>query len=166
MIMFRKYKGAGLVELLISLVVIAAIILMSVRYYQQASLANQVTATSGQIKRITEASFEFLQSCYDFTKCPPDQKTSISMTVLINQNLLTSQDQNSIWGGTITLSSGPSTQQIKITIPNVPTKACNSLNDALRQQNAGFFSGTAACDNLTNGYQICYPATNSSNNSC
>lgn len=159
--MSLKFRGLGLLELIISLVIVAAIILMSTRYYQQATLGNKVSATSGQIKRIIAASMEFAKSCASFNSCPTAKQVydPISISLLVDNGLLDTQDQNSQWGGLIKVDPGPSAQQILITIANVSYNACNSLNDVLKQQDIGFCSGSDTCKSLTNGYKIYYPST-------
>ena len=158
----RRYKqwGIGLLELMLALVVIAAIILMATRYFKQASEELKVTQATHMLNNIVDASFEWLKGEQSFNV--PGFDTN-GILVLIDAKLLpeTWRDKPDPWGGIILLTAyGQHTaiyqpQQINIRMTGVPEKACNNIDDVMAKQGMAL---TTPCS-PNSGYSAFYPAT-------
>ncbi len=140
----NQHHGIGLLELLLSLTIIAAVILLATRYFSQASEASKVTQTTQIIRTLIDASFKWVEGKPNFGG-DPGKNNSISMYQLTTGSGILPNDwlnKTSPWGGTelIKVESygftkiGEQQNRIQITIPNVPISACKSLNDILEKQ--------------------------------
>lgn len=118
----NRKQGVGLLEILLVLVMVALIIVMATRYYQQAQDDLKVTQAIQKIRKITEASFDWVKGQNDFTGLTNDSLKSY----------LTDYDFVSPWGGIIQISSNPAANRvIVITLFNATEVACKNINDML-----------------------------------
>lgn len=127
-------KGFSLLEMLLVLIVIITIILISGRYYNQATESSRLTTTVSKIKKITEASYEWLNGAKIFTGRDLNGNV-LSIQNLKNLKLLSPDDDTNPWGGAAITVTGISANKIQMKVANIPAKACTVLIDNLRPQN-------------------------------
>lgn len=159
----NRHHGIGLLELMLSLAIIAAVILLATRYFSQASEASKVTQATQIIRTLTDASFKWVEGKPNFDG-EPGKNNPLSIPQLITDGILSSDwsDKPSPWGegkGTSTITLEPyssgmlmmNRNQIKITILNVPESACKSINDIMIKQ------GVKECPCNNGTYVAIYP---------
>jgi prepilin-type N-terminal cleavage/methylation domain-containing protein len=130
----KDKKGFTLLEMLLVLIIIVAIILVAGRYYDQASEASKLSDVTSKVRRIIEASYEWVKVAITFDAKDPNKNT-LSTTTLKDEQLLSPNDDVNPWGGVLKLKS-LSTNKIQITIPSIPTNSCYLLKkDHLDPQN-------------------------------
>jgi Tfp pilus assembly major pilin PilA len=153
----RNIKGFTLLETLLVLVIIISIILIAGRYYNQATEASKISTAISKIKRITEASYEWVKVAKTFDGKDPNKKT-LSIQTLKDQNLLSASDDTNPWGGSALQVASVSANKIRITISNVPAKVCTVLIDHLKPQNMDVGGCSTASKTGTTVATIDYPA--------
>ena len=129
----KNKKGFTLLELLLVLVIVTAIILIAARYYNQATDASKMSDLTSKIRKITDASYEWVKVAKTFTSKDQNNRT-LSIATLKEVNLLSENDTNNPWGSSLTVS-GISSTKIQITVPLVPIKICKVIEDNLVSQN-------------------------------
>ncbi len=133
---YLRNTGISLLEVLLSLTIIASITTMAVRYFTVSTLEMRVSHAILQLKQLTDASYEWLQlqKQNNFSSTPSG--TSISMEALLkNQLTQATIDTINPWGGNITVEPGDDTSYVKITLENIPQKACLNINQQLKSIN-------------------------------
>lgn len=134
--MKRTLTAISLLECLLSLAVIASISLMAVRYYIVTTRDMRVSNAISQIKKITNASYEWLQTQKQANFSGTDGGTAISLNALISDQLLDPRhDTFSPWGGTISVGPSADPSYVRITLTNLPPLACKNLTQQLRYIN-------------------------------
>lgn len=121
-------RGLSLLEVLLSISIIAILIVMSVRLFSIAMLNTRVAESISQLKRLTRASYQWLetQSQQDFSNA--NGGTKITVNKLTSANLISAQDGTTPWGGTVTIKPNPNDKtQVRIIFANVPAHACKNL---------------------------------------
>lgn len=144
-------RGIGLLELMLSLIIIASVLLMATRYFIQASAANKVTETTQIIGTLVDASFKWLEAEPDFK--------NLDLNKLVEAKLLPEdwRDKKDPWGGSIKISpygGSQNYQTIEVMISGAPKTACENINDIMNKQ--GMIS-EQVCTN-SSGYVGVYPA--------
>ncbi len=133
-----KQIGIGLLELMLSLAIIAILLVMATRYYQVASFSEKVNQDINLIGNI-EAAANRWKAIYG------DYKKITSIQDLIDQGMQDISAYNA-WAGTVDVVSNTEGSGIEITLNNIPYKACNNLLDKFLTQNliptCSGFSGT------------------------
>ncbi|KPJ67973.1 MAG: hypothetical protein AMJ43_00720 [Coxiella sp. DG_40] len=147
----NKHSGIGLLELMLSLAIIASILLMATRYFIQANAANKVTETTQIIGTLVNASFKWLEAEPNFENLDLDK--------LVDAKLLPEDWRNKKdpWGQLIKIShyaGSKDFQSIEVTIPGAPKTACENINDILSKQ--GMIAEQVCTD--SSGYAGIYPA--------
>lgn len=127
--MMRKMKGISLVEILLVIAIGAAVIMAAVRYFGLTSRNVRVAHAIQQIQTITKASYEWLQGQKQDDFSSANGGVAISMQQLINAGLIkdTASNTKDPWAGSITIEPGSDPSRIKISLANVPKKACKNL---------------------------------------
>jgi type II secretory pathway pseudopilin PulG len=149
----NKNRGIGLLELMLSLAIIAAVILMATRYFTQASEASKVTQATQMIHTLIDASFKWVEGEPNFLG--KDEKNPISKEQLVTAGLLPNEwlDKKNPWGNDIDLQPLKDYKnQIEIILYGAPKSACESINDIMVKQGVAEYS----CEN--SGYHAIYPA--------
>ncbi len=136
---FHRYaqQGIGLLELMLSLAIIALLLVMATRYYSSAHGSQQLNAAVEAYHAIYAAAETYEAN---------DPAGSPVLSDLVSTNLLPQVFGNSgklanPWGGTITLTvsaaSGGAAQSIFISMTAVPGTQCNALIASLAQTLSG-----------------------------
>jgi|GEM_PF-3751408 len=152
----KNKKGFTLLELLLVLIIITSIIIIAARYYNQASSESKLSDLTAKIRRIAEASYEWVQTAKAFNSSDPNGKT-LSISTLQNSKLLSTNDANNPWGSSLEVI-GISANVIQITVPVIPTKNCKSLEDNLVSQNMTVTCTPSTKDADQSSSTIKYPA--------
>ncbi len=131
-----KQQGISVLEVMLSLGIIAIILVMATRYYRSASISTQVSNGLSVLHCIVAAETNYgLANSNSYT-------TDIS--ALIAGNYLPKNLSQDPWGGTISLAALPG-QGIAITFPSVPLPVCNNLMKVV-QSEAQVMSGSCGSD--------------------
>lgn len=147
----NKYCGIGLLELMLSLAIIASVLLMATRYFIQANAANKVAETTQIIGTLVKASFQWLEAEPDFK--------NLDLNKLVEAKLLPEdwRDKKDPWGKLIKIShyaGGEDFQTIEVVIPGATKTACENINDIMNKQ--GMVTEQVCTNN--SGYVGIYPA--------
>jgi type II secretory pathway pseudopilin PulG len=129
----KTMLGVTLLEIMLVLAIAAMIIVMSIRYYQSASSAQQANAIIEQIQAIVAAADSLAQSSGSY------QSANLSANL---KTLLPSNAMSTPWGGAINVSSN-SASSYTIKISNPPTAVCLLMVTRLKTNNH-FSLGTCA----------------------
>ena len=123
--------GVTLLEIMLVLAVAAMIIIMSVRYYQSATVSQQSNSVLQQVQAISAAADTYAPGNGGYTG-------------LSNANLPISSPNvlNLPWGGSATVT-GQTGTTYQIGLPGVPANVCTSLTASLRSN--GKFSPASGC---------------------
>ena len=133
MIKQKIQKGFGLLELMLSLAVIVAILLVAGRYYQVTSTARSVNEAGNIVQAIYTASATYYDNIGDLPK--DDLMTALTDNALLPANFSHTDFKNP-WGGNVEATTGDDRKSVKITMSLVPEKACAYLKAQLSGRNA------------------------------
>ncbi|EKD75638.1 MAG: hypothetical protein ACD_44C00072G0007 [uncultured bacterium] len=129
----RTQRGIGLLELMLSLAIIALLLVMATRYFSSARLSQQIAAAVSQVQAIAAAS----QSYYIGNN---NLMTGVSTAIFASNNTYLvnpASTQHSPWGGNITIAPFGTNAAVTITIPDVPdANTCTRLIAALQGSTA------------------------------
>ncbi len=135
----KSQRGIGLLELMLSLAIIAILLVMATRYFASARQGQQVAGAISMIQAVAAASQNYFIA-------HNNTFSNMGLSSLKSGNYLpTNSSVNGPWGGQIQVQGGSDSAHptaVKITIPNVPGAACNELMGALKSQ-AIAFPGTS-----------------------
>lgn len=120
----RKMLGVTLLEIMLVLAIAAMVIVMSIRYYQQAASNQRVNSAVDIITGYVAAGISYLNAVGTYT--------AITASAL-NPYLPNNQTPPSPWGGAITVGSGSATT-FPITFPSVPAADCAKMSNLLQAQ--------------------------------
>ena len=128
MMMMKKIRGIGLLELMLSLAIIAILLVMATRYYSATTKSQRVDDTIqliGELETAINAQITNDGTAYG----------QINLTTLVNNGylsaarVLTASDNKikNPWGGDgAVLTFG--TNDVKVTLPSVPDLQCKDLS--------------------------------------
>ncbi|SRR5579883_141231 len=129
-----RMAGVTLLEIMLVLAIAAMIIVMSIRYYQSASLGQKVNSAIDTITGIAAASENYLNANGGYT----------GMTMSGLQPFLPAGSKiASPWGGAITLTGTPSASSFVISMPSVPGEGCAQMTSLLQSNRKVVISGCA-----------------------
>lgn len=132
----RKQAGIGLLELMLSLAIIAILLIMAVRYYRNSNEAQKISNTISVASGVIGAQIQY--ASFNQGKFAPDLKT-LNLPDNLNSNP---------WGGTVSYTFQDTA--FVINFPNVPPDICaNILLKSL--------TGSGASVSCTGGLTINYP---------
>ena len=117
-------KGFGLLELMFSLVVIVAILLVAGRYYQVTSTSRSVNEAGNIVQAIYTASATYYDNIGDLPK--DDLMTALTENALLPANFSHTDFKNP-WGGDVKVETSKDLKSVKISMSDLPDKACNNL---------------------------------------
>lgn len=126
-------RGVGLLELMLSLAIIAILLIMATRYYQSASQSQKVTQTASDIQALMAAAANYTAS---------DPNATYSIDDLASAGLLPPKwglaTTSNAWGfGYGATNSSTSGGNIIVTVYSMPLSACNALNQMMKDGYAG-----------------------------
>ncbi len=145
---FKSTLGVTLLEIMLVLAIAAMVVVMSIRYYQTASLNQKVSSTMNNIVGIVAAG----ESYYSATN---------TMAGLTSANLVPYLPGGtmpfSAWGGSAIKVGNPTTSSYDITVPNVPGLGCTQLQNMIKT-NPKLTSSTT-CGTTTAGADLVITVT-------
>ena len=116
--------GISLLEVMLSLSIIAAVLMMATRYYQVTQFSESVNEATNLVNQVNAAAgrYQSIAGSYvnmDFT------------TDLVGRGYIPCQGTPCVvtnpWGGTVTTGVLNNGQNFSVTLTDVPQKACNNL---------------------------------------
>lgn len=153
---YKKVKGVGLLELMLSLAIIAVLLIMATRYYQTTSQSQKVNQAVSDIQAI-------LAAAANYTAASPG--SAFAITDLVSAGLLPANWSTETpvagtanpWAGAYTATNVSGSPAVKITAGSVPLTACTALDQLMYQ---GYTVPTAgsACGSVSSG-NTTYTAT-------
>lgn len=132
--LYNRQRGIGLLELMLSLAIIAILLVMATRYFTSARQGQQVAAAVSMVNAITAAA-----SNYTSTQGAGAAPGSIGLI----KSYLPQGAETDPWGGKITIDGASATAFI-INMGSVPSDACTLIGNALANTGATA-SGGAPC---------------------
>lgn len=143
----NSHRGIGLLELMLSIIVITAVILGATKYYLVAKEAMRITQAQEVVSNVGAAAYKWVEGYANFSKFPT-QKDEIG--TLVTAGLLPgkyNQPGISPWGGKLITSSDA--DALRVGFAGLPTKACAILKAKYGKCVAGDTSATCLDDNCT-----------------
>lgn len=119
---FRNQKGIGLLELMLSLAIIAILLITATRYYKITRTSQQVNTAADIVIAVYTAGSAWLQSQNDFSG-------EMLSKFVANGSLPTDFSKPNInpWGGQVTSRGGSTPTTLAVTLTNIPRNACEDL---------------------------------------
>lgn len=130
--MERRWRqdGFNLLELMLALLVVAALLFTTIRYFVSAEKESRVTQAIKQIDTLVQASYDWVQGEPSFYK--------LSIDKLVDSGYLPNGFKTGTknpWLGNITISADANNpHRLRISLTSVPHKACINLMEKLRSQ--------------------------------
>ena len=131
----RSMLGVTLLEIMLVLAIAAMVVVMSIRYYQQASSNQRVNAAVDLITGYVAAGVSYLNAVGTYA--------NIGNGSALNPYLPNNQASPSPWGGAITVGGGTQTT-FAVTFPSVPGADCAKLANLLQAQSKNVTIGSCA----------------------
>ena len=147
----KSILGVTLLEIMLVLAIAAMVIVMSVRYYQTATTAQQTNAIIEQLQAISVAADSLAQATGSYA-------SSFTTSTYTSQlgALLPAKPFNTPWGTTIAITN-VSGNSYAMTIGTVPSAACPLLRARISANN--HYTGLSACTAGTSAaFSITYVA--------
>lgn len=150
MLMRRKHTGIGLLELMLSLVVIASLLLLVTRYYLVTERAERVSKAAQMINNIVDAGVKYSEGLTNTSQ-------GMSLQSLIDTRLLSGSYSQSPWARSqhdisiLGIKNG-----FSILIADVPKKECDNLLNLIANKHPNI---TQDCDSQSRkyaGYRLDY----------
>lgn len=124
-------RGISLIELMLSLAIIAIILVIATRYFARANLSQQINNATDQVMGIRAATNSYLSDQAATGKAP-----ALSIKDLISAGYLpkgyAGTDQNGAganpWNGNLSVALG-NARNFTITATSIPSAACTALSD-------------------------------------
>jgi len=119
----KKQRGIGLLELMLSLAIIAVLLVMATRYYESANMEEQMNQMAGVLFAIRAASADYVISAGSYK--------DMDAATLNNYGVIPKGLQNgetgyhTPWSTEAILST--TANQVKVTVASVPAIACFNL---------------------------------------
>lgn len=126
----QSQRGIGLLELMLSLAIIAILLVMATRYFASARQGQEVASAISMVQAISAASQSYFVA-------NNNSWAGLAVSALKTGNYLPANASAAgPWGGTVSVTQSDTANPtaVTITIPNVPEAACNQLNGALKSQ--------------------------------
>ncbi len=153
MLSIAKYRGIGLLELMLSLAIIAILLIMAVRYFQSANNSNAMNTAIDDCNAIKSA----VKAYVGTNNISVASKLTLSQ--LVTQGFLPNSFGStaalsaaaSPWGSSITIGTTSGPAGVSCTISSVPTGLCTDSTSPLVMKALGTLSQgeTATCDTGT-----------------
>ncbi|MBI5447772.1 MAG: type II secretion system protein [Gammaproteobacteria bacterium] len=127
----KSQRGIGLLELMLSLAIIAILLVMATRYFGSARQGQQVAQAISMVQAISAASQNYFVA-------NSNSMAGVSAILASGNSYLVNPPKNGPWGGSVKVSADSgNASAVDITIPNVPdAAACTSLMSALGTESA------------------------------
>lgn len=126
----RSQLAISLIELLLSLAVISALLVMGVRYFESVQYQQKVNRTATMVRDIISAANAWGTSYPDYS--------TISIPNLVNLNLLPNSYNRNPWGGDVTIGqSSDNIYNFTITLTGLSPEACKALQSQFSDYSIG-----------------------------
>jgi Tfp pilus assembly protein PilE len=136
-----KQRGIGLLELMLSIAIIAILLIMATRYYQNATQGKNISNTISMVGGYIAAEVQYATL---HTNGYTSDITQLNLPIGFTS---TPHDP---WGGNVSLTGTTSTMLV-INMTGVPAAVCNNILLVMIQNNTG---ATVTCSNgMTVTYQ-------------
>ncbi len=126
-----KQRGISLLEVLLSLSVIAIILVMATRYYRSAQQSQQVSNAVSMISGIVTAETQYKAA---------NNNTFVDLATLVTKGYLPPNFGTDPWGGTLSVTEAGGEYTIAST-STIPPNTCTMLNTTLAQS-----ASSGGCD--------------------
>lgn len=127
-----RCRGVGLLELMLSLIVIVSLLFLATRYFKTADESLRVSRAESMMNTITAASYKWLEGNPNFAT------TDFNIQQLVTLSLLPKNYGDGMginpWGGDISVcdaNSSGNTAHVRIILYNIPHKSCRSLKEKI-----------------------------------
>ena len=135
----NKFKGIGLLELMLALAIISVLLVAATRYFSSTDSSRKVNAAADMLQASINAGEDWRTANNNYK--------DISLGELQKQGLLPpttewSDKSGNPWGGGITIASTDG-KDITLTLTQIPEKDCNSLSDLMAKKGVT----TQSCSN-------------------
>lgn len=161
-IRFCKQKGIGLLELMLSLAIIAILLIMATRYYQSASNSQAISSAIDMVNAVKSGVKNYMTSNTN-SATYPDIKTLVTDGYL-PQSYNNPSSANP-WSGEICIDSGKATgcsgtapsagPLYSVFLDGVPSSICTELQNRLKGTiNSAANEGVVDCATGTNGDKV------------
>ncbi len=127
----KKQQGIGLLELMLSLAIIAVLLIMATRYYQSARNSQQVNDAISLTNAIAGASQSWVLGQNNFSSISFDE---LKKQGLIPSSIADNYKNATPWHTELDLAPSKDGSQVIITFNAIPATACNSLSTKLQGQ--------------------------------
>ncbi|QLH41638.1 MAG: prepilin-type N-terminal cleavage/methylation domain-containing protein [Coxiellaceae bacterium] len=143
----RSQQGIGLLELMLSLAIIAILLIMATRYYNVAYQSEKVNEGAAQINNLVGALANWKADQPNYSNLV-SSTSSDAITTLSDRGLVTSQtaSKTNPWGTSISLTVDTSGNFVTFE-QTIPKTACLSLADK-------FASYSATCDSSSGKFSM------------
>lgn len=139
----HKQQGISLLELMLSLAIIAILLVMATRYYETTRMSQQVDEAAEMVTAVYAAGNSWLESNTTFNQ--PDM-----LQAFVNNGSVPADFKSANinpWGGYVQVT-GISTKNLTMTMSNVPSTGCLNLAAKVSQKMPG--STTSCTPDQTN----------------
>lgn len=126
-----RCRGIGLLELLLSLIIIVSLLFMATRYFKTADENLRVSRAESMLNTVVAGSYKWLAGSPDFS--------GLTIPKLVHAELLPQNYKDGIninpWGGSVYICPGPGTASpnLRVVMTHVPPTSCNSLLEKMAQ---------------------------------
>lgn len=144
----NKFKGIGLLELMLALAIISVLLVAATRYFASTDSSRKVNDAANMLQAVINASEDVRTSGNSYAAI-----TSIDILQqrgLVPENWIAKSTPNP-WGGEITVD-GTAGTSITLTLTNVPQTDCKSLSDFMVKKGVNGSCGAGAITIYTGTY--------------
>ena len=113
----KQQRGISLLEVMLSLAIIAIILVMATRYFSLASGGNRINEAISQINEIKQAEYRYFGANHTYTSTLADLDPYLTPGTVSAKNA---------WGGDVTLGGGTGSS-VQVTLNGITSKDCNAL---------------------------------------
>lgn len=132
--LLKKYRGIGLIELMLVLLIIVIIIFTATYYFRVTSENLKVTQAEEMINNIVQASYKWLEGNPNFA--------GINIDVLQSAGFLPANYDTNPWKGKVSIeASSPDNSKLLLKMEAIPTESCTNLVEKMNPA----YSKDAAC---------------------
>lgn len=142
----KKNSGITLLELMLSLAIIAILLIAAMRYFESTRSSQRVNDGIQSLQSAMQASDNWYATFKSFTGTSAGD---INVTALINMNLLPTDFAVNPWGGAASITAADASH-VQIELTDISKNDCNQLEGIMKQHG---FTGTCT----DSSYSVTYP---------
>lgn len=141
-----RMLGVTLLEIMLVLAIAAMIIVMSIRYYQNATIAQQTNGVMQTLLAITAAADNLAAGTGTYS----------NVTTSAIKNIVGSVNIKTPWSSTNPFTLTPGSTSYTVSLSTLPTAVCTSLLGKLASGKSGSHFTAAACTGSGNATTLTY----------